>query len=175
VHPDDAEMLYRAEMMAFKQYDSICTTYRNSFSLIMTLRMRNHVGGYCRVLRRISSFMPGRNDAIWLVMISVEMLETTAERNDGAPKLYNAQNGLIYDLTKEGSLREYRLGLSAVELKVLKLRGMGYSSKEVAAKLFLSEHTIATHRRNICDQFQSNDIKAIYKIVKALGGFVKRE
>jgi DNA-binding NarL/FixJ family response regulator len=40
---------------------------------------------------------------------------------------------------------------SSRELEILKLIESGMSSKEIADKLFLSVHTVNTHRRNILD------------------------
>jgi len=39
--------------------------------------------------------------------------------------------------------------LTAREKEVLKLMALGYSAQELAAKLYISEATASTHRRNI--------------------------
>jgi DNA-binding NarL/FixJ family response regulator len=39
--------------------------------------------------------------------------------------------------------------LSARELDIVRLIGKGYTTKEIADKVFLSPHTIGTHRKNI--------------------------
>lgn len=48
--------------------------------------------------------------------------------------------------------------LSAREIEILKLLVEGYSAKEIAEKLYLSTHTVVTHRKNIS---QKTGIKSV--------------
>ncbi len=45
------------------------------------------------------------------------------------------------------------LEVSDREMEVLKLIGCGYSSKEIACKLFISNHTAISHRKNLIRKF----------------------
>lgn len=40
--------------------------------------------------------------------------------------------------------------LTARETEILKLVAKGYRSRDIAARLFISRHTVITHRKNIC-------------------------
>jgi len=42
--------------------------------------------------------------------------------------------------------------LTGREIEVLKLLAMGHSNKEIAAKLFISAHTVISHRKNISEK-----------------------
>ncbi len=61
---------------------------------------------------------------------------------------------------KSSSLTEYTcegLNISDREMEIIKLIAEGYSNKEVADKLFLSTHTVTTHRKNIMNKLGLNN------------------
>ena len=49
------------------------------------------------------------------------------------------------------------LNVSEREMEIIKLIAEGYSNKEVADKLFLSTHTVTTHRKNIMNKLGVNN------------------
>jgi DNA-binding NarL/FixJ family response regulator len=49
------------------------------------------------------------------------------------------------------------LNISDREMEIIKLIAEGYSNKEVADKLFLSTHTVTTHRKNIMNKLGVNN------------------
>ncbi len=59
--------------------------------------------------------------------------------------------------------------LSTQELTVLSFVGKGLSSKEAADKLFLSKHTIDTHRRNILKKLDAENTVIAYQKAKHMG------
>ena len=55
-------------------------------------------------------------------------------------------------LDKENATKTFTCGgvrLSKRELEVIELVALGFSNKEIAHKMFLSVHTVLTHRKNI--------------------------
>lgn len=56
--------------------------------------------------------------------------------------------------------------LSKREAEVLKKVAQGYSSKDIAKLLFISENTVETHRRNLFAKLQANNVADL--IVKAI-------
>lgn len=61
------------------------------------------------------------------------------------------------------------LPITAQEITVLSLIGKGYSSKEAAEVLFLSKHTVDTHRRNILRKLNVNNTSEALKQMIDLG------
>lgn len=53
------------------------------------------------------------------------------------------------------------LSLSARELEVIGLIAEGYTNDQISEKLFLSKHTVATHRKNIMAKLGVNNTAAI--------------
>ena len=71
----------------------------------------------------------------------------------------------LTQLVKKGLAKENPL--TPQELTVLSHLGKGYSSKEAGEKLFLSKHTIDTHRRNIIKKLAvSNTTEALRKTIE---------
>lgn len=53
------------------------------------------------------------------------------------------------------------LNISAREIEIIRMIAEGYSNKEIADKLFLSIHTVNTHRRNIMNKLGVNNTAGI--------------
>ncbi len=61
--------------------------------------------------------------------------------------------------------------LSGRELKILYMIGHGYTSHQIAKKLFISKHTVDTHRRNIIRKLEVDGSLKAYLKAKDLGLF----
>jgi len=59
--------------------------------------------------------------------------------------------------------KEPCLRISAREREVLELIANGFSSKEIAAKLFISRHTAISHRKNLIEKFQVKNTAHLVK------------
>jgi len=57
--------------------------------------------------------------------------------------------------------------VSKREQEILQMLSEGLTAKEIANELFLSEHTIISHRKNLSEKFQAkNSIDMIVKAIK---------
>ncbi|PWS27578.1 hypothetical protein DHW03_08285 [Pedobacter yonginense] len=52
--------------------------------------------------------------------------------------------------------------ISDREIEIVKLLSLGYNSKEIGEMLFISEHTVNTHRRNMVKRL---DLKNSYQLI----------
>ncbi|NII84749.1 helix-turn-helix transcriptional regulator [Pedobacter riviphilus] len=59
-------------------------------------------------------------------------------------------------------LRENHSSISEREVEIVHLLSMGYNSKEIGGMLFISEHTVNTHRRNMVRKL---DLKNSYQLI----------
>lgn len=64
--------------------------------------------------------------------------------------------------------QEMQFNISVREKEVLHLIGNGYSSKEIADILFISNHTAISHRKNLIEKFQ---VKNTAHLIKKAAGF----
>ncbi len=61
------------------------------------------------------------------------------------------------------SVNKNILGISPREREVLRLIADGYSSKEIAEMLFISNHTAISHRKNLIEKFQVKNTAHLIK------------
>jgi DNA-binding NarL/FixJ family response regulator len=82
----------------------------------------------------------------------VEAIVTTSQkRNYFHPKI----NEQIFNyLRGKKSTTPYSSNLSEREIEIMRLIAAGNTSKEIADRLFLSEHTVKAHRKNIMHKLQ---------------------
>lgn len=90
-----------------------------------------------------------KSKIIWL---NIEKSETNKEvsisLNQTQKKILETLQNLIGESSESKKITTPD-GISKREIDILKYIAMGYSNKEVADKLFLSTHTVVTHRKNI--------------------------
>ena len=61
------------------------------------------------------------------------------------------------------------MGLSKRELEIVKLMAEGYSSKLIADKLFISFHTVNTHRQRIIEKTNSKNTGGVVQFAVSHG------
>jgi len=68
---------------------------------------------------------------------------------------------------KDDHMDTHSMGLSPRETTIVRLVSMGYTNREIAEKLFLSTHTVMTHRKNINNKLGIKSVSGltIYAIV----------
>lgn len=65
--------------------------------------------------------------------------------------------------------RQEQLGITKRELQILELIAAGLSTKEIAAKLFVSENTVKTHSSRVLDKLQAKRRTQAVQLAKAAG------
>ena len=59
-------------------------------------------------------------------------------------------------------IKETSERISARETDIVRLLALGYNSKEIGEMLFISEHTVNTHRRNMVRKL---DLRNTYQLI----------
>ncbi len=169
VHPDDLPGVYHAEREAYRLVGKMPPEVRADYFLVTPVRMRKRKGGYRLVLRRILEHKAGRKGELWLLLIAVDVLEEKSENFSGAPILCNKRIKEMYCLEPGKACTSRKIELTKRELEVVELAGKGYTSNEIAEELFLSIHTVATHRKNILRKWNTGNIGTVYTTMRLLG------
>jgi two-component system, NarL family, response regulator NreC len=89
--------------------------------------------------------------------------------NDTRQKVQKKINNL-FEKTPEKATQRPENTLSARELDVLKLLVKGLSNKEISEKLFISTHTVISHRKNITQKLNIKSVAGltVYAILNEL-------
>ena len=95
-------------------------------------------------------------------------------KNNSGKELYEAimrvmDNKFYYDkithfTVKEDVIASYKL--SEREIEIIKLLAAGHSTNEIAEKLFISIHTVGTHRKNILSKVDVNNAPQLVQFAR---------
>ncbi len=99
-------------------------------------------------------------------------MESVGSASDPGNRILDKLNTLIPDTNQQddqpGTL------LSAREMDVLKLLVKGYSNKEVSGELFISTHTVMSHRKNIAKKLNIRSVAGL-TVYAILNGIIKMD
>lgn len=164
VHPDDLSKKQREELRFFHFLKSVPEAKRPDYYLVNAIRMRDTSGRYLGVQHRLfyiaapSGERTGGSIRLALCLYNLAI--------DAAPAdtLVDSAEGQSFELEKQPC---HDL-LSKREKEVLQLIDKGKRSKEIAAILSVSTHTVNRHRQNILEKLRvQNSIEAC-RIAKGL-------
>jgi DNA-binding CsgD family transcriptional regulator len=164
VHPDDLEKLIKMQIDHSHFIYSLEPQYRNDYSNTYTFRMRNVHKEYLNVISRQRVIQQDVNGKAWIVLGEVSILPDQRPLDDVQKITVNLKTGeMIYTPNKF----DYDISLSQREIEILNLIRLGYLSKEIADKLYISLNTVNNHRKNILRKLGvSNSMEAIHAIFR---------
>ncbi|WP_309642653.1 response regulator transcription factor [Flavobacterium sp.] len=81
----------------------------------------------------------------------------------------HAKKYFIDNLSKDNDFIFKKTILSNREKEIIKLIAQEYTTEEIADKLFISKHTIESHRKNIFYKLQVKNIAGLIKVAMYLG------
>ena len=150
VHPDDEERLGQARSRVFKMEKEIFQAQTGSALTSYNLRMRDPAGVYNNLfVQDYMFYSPIPYKAVFLIQV-VSNINWYKMKKNGFHN-YTGSNLSFFRFPDEDLLNMSH-GLSVRELEIVKLIESGMGSKEIANKLFLSIHTVNTHRSNILEK-----------------------
>ncbi len=158
VHPDDRARLADLQIRHAKFIYSLPPGERNDYRTIYQVRMRGAGGRWINVVSRQQVIETTADGKAWMVMGIVELAPDQTPTDRVRCSVFNVRTGQFFN--PYASSREY--ALTQRELEVLSLIGRGHPSKEIAAHLEVSKHTVDNHRKNILIKLEAdNAIEAI--------------
>jgi two-component system nitrate/nitrite response regulator NarL len=135
---------------------------------ILGLTYLNEAGIITQFIRK------GGNGYLLKNMEGEELIDAINQVMNGATYLSKAANDKIiqqlhvHDLPATGIPNFTRR-----EKDILELLAKGMTSHEIAAKLFLSNHTVDTHRKNMLQKFNVRNTQSLMNVVRSLGIIAK--
>jgi hypothetical protein len=163
VHPDDVERfgMGRAKMISTDK--DLFIAKKGSSLLSTNIRMRRPDKGYTDQLFQCYMFYSSTpHNAVYEIQVNTDIDWFKFKKNN-----YHFYSGNDVSLFRfpDKELLVLNHGLSPRELEIVQLIEKGMSSQEISEKLFLSIHTVNTHRSNIIERSGKTQISdVIYKL-----------
>ena len=112
----------------------------------------------------------GANGYLLKSMEREELIEAINKVMDGSVYLSKAANEKILQQLQHYDLSQKNIPvLTHREKEILQLLSEGMTSSEIAGKLFLSNYTIDTHRKNMLQKFNVHNTQSLINAVRKLG------
>jgi hypothetical protein len=167
IHPEDEERLGQARARVYKMEKEIFKAQKGSALTSYNLRIRNTDGNYNNLfVQDYMFFSPIPYKAVFLIQV-VTNIEWHKMKKDRYH--YYAGNDLSLFKFPDQELLEIGPDLSHREFEIIRMIEAGLSSKDIADKLFLSIHTVNTHRSNILEKSGKSQISDLIYEFKEKG------
>lgn len=166
-HPDDLSLIKRITQAAVNHLtNNTCLNLENS-SLNLTYRFKKKDGTYLKILRQSSLFEPTKNGKLrsnlsLLTDISFFDKSETVQWEFNAPLIEQKS-------FKKQIYKEFNNFFTKREVEVIKLISDQHNTKSIAEKLFISEHTVYSHRKNILKKSKCHNAKELIEFCYKIG------
>ncbi|MBN1820646.1 MAG: PAS domain-containing protein [Prolixibacteraceae bacterium] len=162
VHPEDFPVNLKVGIELFRQSVKIPVEERKNYKLVHDYRIKNGSGKYIRVIEQQQALELDKKGKIWLALSTVDFSPDQDLNTGPRFRIYNFKTGEIMDPKTFTGISVNETKLSRREQEILKLVKEGLPSKEIAEKLFISVHTVNTHRQRILEKLNvTNSFEAI--------------
>lgn len=148
-HPDDVHKHTLGRSKMFDLANDLFAAKKGSALLSINLRIRNAQGEYPDLMFQLYFMYSTQFHTVLLFQVHTN-LDYLEKRKHGYH--YYVGNDFTYFRFPDKELLAIGNPLSDREFEIVNLIGSGMSSDQIAEKLFLSVHTVNTHRRNILDK-----------------------
>ena len=155
MHPVDAAALVRLWTVSLKFCYALSPAERKQHKIIMDYRIRSPKGEYLRIIEQHQVLEMDARGNIWLTLSFVDISPDQELEQGLRYTIINCKTGEVIGMPAESAsvgATGAIVKLSAREKQILSLIREGFISKEIAEKLFLSVHTVNTHRQRILEK-----------------------
>ncbi len=137
---------------------------KNKTIRILGLTYINEAGIITQLIKK------GANGYLLKSMEREELIEAINSVMDGTIYLSKAANEKILQQLQSYNIPKNNIpGLTRREKEILQLLSEGLTSQEIGNKLFLSNYTVDTHRKNMLQKFNVHNTQSLMKVVRELG------
>ncbi|MCB0635556.1 MAG: PAS domain-containing protein [Lewinella sp.] len=164
IHPDDLHQLTVNSIHQFRFILQKPPTERKHYKLINDFRIRNARGKFVRVLEQHQALELDPAGNVWLSLSALNLSPNQDLNTPLQSTLFHTRSGRIIPLRDSNVTTEI---LSEREKQILALIRQGAASKTIADRLFISVHTVNTHRQRILRKLQvTNSVEAVQHAVR---------
>lgn len=159
IHPDDKYDLAMFGLSSLKLYKELSNDEKLNHKVIYEFRMLNSIGKYVRVIDQYQILELDTTGQIWLMMSTIDLSPNQDVESSVKSQILNFRTGKIIPSSVDN---KPSLEITKREFEILTLVKQGMLSKEISDKLFISVHTVNTHRQRLLEKLGANNtIEAI--------------
>ncbi|MEC3881173.1 helix-turn-helix transcriptional regulator [Parapedobacter sp. 10938] len=157
VIPQDLDLLIKINTIGFDFYEQIPVNERKEHTISYDFHIKSQEGKAILINQKLTPMFLTKDGKIWKALCIVSL---SSEKEAGHIKIYRMGSNQIhtYDLTRNFWKLDEKAKLSDRESEILQLSTRGYTIKEIAEALFISEDTVKFHKRNLCQKLDVSNI-----------------
>ena len=151
MHPDDMTRFIAYEQKVTEFFNNLPPEKVLKYKVSYDFRLRNGVGNYEWLLHQATTIQTNDEGAV-LRVLGIHTLISHIKKSDQPAGLsFIGLDGepSYFNVTVAPSINENKEILTSREKEILKLILDGKTSSEIALQLFVSKHTVNSHRKNI--------------------------
>ena len=165
VHPDDILDSMKIATYFLNIAYSLPEKERKDYKLINDYRIKNGENKYIRVIEQFQALELDKHGNIWLALCVMDLSPNQDISLPLLNKVINFKTGELFHFP--GTTKE--IDLSKREKEILDLVSEGMISKVIADNLFISVHTVNTHRQKILEKLNVKNSHEAIKLAKNYG------
>jgi DNA-binding CsgD family transcriptional regulator len=159
IHPDDKYDLAMFGLSSLKLFKELSNDEKLNHKVVYEFRMLNSNEKYVRVIDQYQILELDATGQIWLMMSTVDLSPNQDVESSVKCQILNFRTGKIIPSSVDN---KPQMELTKRELEILTFVKQGFLSKEISDKLFISVHTVNTHRQRLLEKLGANNtIEAI--------------
>jgi DNA-binding CsgD family transcriptional regulator len=167
VHPEHSEKLGMIRAQLFRIEKDLFMAGKGSIIMSYNLKMLNSLGGYNHLLVQDYFFYtPIPRKSVLLIQVVTNIDGYPMKK--GKTHYYLGDDLSLFRYPDEG-LINISSRYSIREMEIIKLISQCFTSEQIAEKLFISVHTVNTHRSNILEKSGKSTISELIYELKEQG------
>lgn len=167
IHPEDYVALMQNGITLFELLTNIPNELRLSCKLINEFRILNASNQFVKVIEQQQTLELDNKGNVWLALSILDISPNQNVNENLKSEIINFKSGEFISYLQPKARKE--MALSKREIEILKHVKEGKLSKEISDKLYISVHTVNTHRQKILEKLNVNNSMEAVKIAAKLG------
>ena len=159
MHPEDLVEKRMLEYAFFHRVHPLCADEKLRFKATCRIRIKAKDGLYRYIDNSTQVLTPSPEGKIWLILCCYSLATDPVPFTGINPRIKDLETGTSRMFDFQG--KKQRI-LSEREKEILRLIKQGKASKQIAADLHISIHTVNRHRQNILEKLSvNNSVEAV--------------
>ncbi len=170
IHPNHVQPVL---MMIQQLVVNFCTDYHidnyKNLKICFNYLFKNGLGEYMQILQRPVILEVDEHNKPSLVLNFTYHIDYIKRTDSVGGMVITDDETFVFDYNPITSRIEPVKTFSAQEMTILQLLGKGFDTKSIAEKLFISPHTVDTHRRNLIKKTNCMDTTGVVAFARMTG------